>query len=345
MIRKLIALLIILTAISLLNCRDYNLTQVSNTPPNSPSIPIPADGEIGVSTSPTLIWYCSDSDAGDSLRFDIYFGQYNPPDSIIVANWNLPSYNISGLDTNKTYFWKVVAKDNNGGVAVGNVWRFTTYPSIPTDGLIAYYPFEGNAIDASGNGNDGILKGNFQFVNSINNLGVRLISETGSDSLGGYVLLPNLHFKSMNSFSYALWVSEEVLLGDEFYIFFKDNPNSEDYAGIFRSKSMSYIDFQVGANTQNLPLTVNFPSSFKNHFIHYCLVSEHDTLKMFINGAFIKQKYQTAIVDGATSAIAFHSVADMVYTRFTGIIDEVRVYNRAITNVEVKALYNGMSKH
>jgi hypothetical protein len=335
---------LLLISIILFACRDYNnLTQVANTAPYKPSIPIPADGEAGVSTSPTLIWFCSDPDAGDSLKFNIYFSQHNPPDSIIEANWNSPSYIISGLDTNKTYFWKIVAKDNNGGITVGDVWRFTTYPSIPTGGLIAYYPFEGNANDASGNGNDGILKGNFQFVSGVKNQSVRLISETGSDSLGGHVLLPYFHFKTMNSFSYSLWLKEEVLLGDEFYIFFKDDLDSEDFAGIFRSKSMSYIDFQVGANTQNLPLTVNYPSSFKNHFIHYCLVSENDTMKMFINGDLLKQKYQPAIVDGEYAAIAYHSVGDMVYTRFTGIIDEVRIYNRALTNVEVKALYNGLS--
>ena len=31
--------------------------------------------------------------------------------------------------------------------------------NIPTDGLIAYYPFNGNANDASGNGNHGTVNG------------------------------------------------------------------------------------------------------------------------------------------------------------------------------------------
>ena len=30
---------------------------------------------------------------------------------------------------------------------------------VPTDGLVAYYPFNGNANDASGNGNDGVNTG------------------------------------------------------------------------------------------------------------------------------------------------------------------------------------------
>ena len=30
---------------------------------------------------------------------------------------------------------------------------------VPTDGLVAYYPFNGNANDASGNGNNGTVSG------------------------------------------------------------------------------------------------------------------------------------------------------------------------------------------
>ena len=30
---------------------------------------------------------------------------------------------------------------------------------VPTDGLVAWYPFNGNANDESGNGNDGVIDG------------------------------------------------------------------------------------------------------------------------------------------------------------------------------------------
>ena len=34
------------------------------------------------------------------------------------------------------------------------------------DGLVAYYPFNGNANDESGNGNDGVVVGPFSFLNA-----------------------------------------------------------------------------------------------------------------------------------------------------------------------------------
>ena len=36
---------------------------------------------------------------------------------------------------------------------------FCNGSNVPTDGLVAYYPFNGNANDASGNGNDGTVNG------------------------------------------------------------------------------------------------------------------------------------------------------------------------------------------
>lgn len=47
----------------------------------------------------------------------------------------------------------------------------------------------------------------------------------------------------------------------------------------------------------------------------------------------------TATVDGIYLALAFHQVGDMTYKRFRCIIDEVRIYSRTLTEVEVKALY------
>jgi len=52
---------------------------------------------------------------------------------------------------------KIVRCDN-----IWSIWSFTTLPSsgtIPTDGLVAYYPFNGNANDQSGNNNNGTVYG------------------------------------------------------------------------------------------------------------------------------------------------------------------------------------------
>ncbi|MEY4279147.1 MAG: hypothetical protein RL377_1151 [Bacteroidota bacterium] len=65
---------------------------------------------------------------------------------------------ITGLQKNTTYYVKAYAV-TSGGVVYGNQVTFTTSNIDVTTGLIAYYPFNGNANDQSGNGNHGTVMG------------------------------------------------------------------------------------------------------------------------------------------------------------------------------------------
>jgi M6 family metalloprotease-like protein/uncharacterized repeat protein (TIGR02543 family) len=111
--------------------------------PGTPSNPSPSDGATGVSTSPTLSWTSSNADS-----YDVYFGTSSSPP--YVGNTTSASYSPSGLSTNTTYFWKIVAKNNCGGSATGSVWSFTTGSAALVPITIATSP-SGRQITADGN--------------------------------------------------------------------------------------------------------------------------------------------------------------------------------------------------
>ncbi len=95
-----------------------------NLPPDEPSNPAPANGSQNQPTALTLSWSCSDPN-GDPLLYDIYFGTGSNPDPVAVNHQN-NTYNISNLNSNTTYYWRVVAKDNKGAFRSGAVWQFST---------------------------------------------------------------------------------------------------------------------------------------------------------------------------------------------------------------------------
>lgn len=65
---------------------------------------------------------------------------------------------ISGLTPSSTYYLRAYAT-NSAGTAYGNEATFSAKPKpIPSNGLIGYWPFNGNANDESGNGNNGVIK-------------------------------------------------------------------------------------------------------------------------------------------------------------------------------------------
>jgi hypothetical protein len=129
---SLIILVIFITsaAVTFYNCsKDVVETPITpnvNHAPNIPSDPSPADGALNVPRFVSLFWSCTDPDAGDTLRFDIYAGTSNPPVTVVGANILSNSYDLGLAPSSTTLYWKVVAKDNNNAFTDGPVWCFTT---------------------------------------------------------------------------------------------------------------------------------------------------------------------------------------------------------------------------
>lgn len=79
-----------------------------------------------LSTTATLKWMASDSDAADVLSYDVYLDVNNPPISKVGSSIATTALDVNSLQTSKMYYWKVVVKDNKGGETIGQVWSFKT---------------------------------------------------------------------------------------------------------------------------------------------------------------------------------------------------------------------------
>jgi glutaredoxin len=109
-----------------------------NEAPYSPSEPDPEDEEINVSVNPTLSWEGGDPQWFDSVYYDIYLEEGDPtPDILVSEDQTTTSYNPNTLEFDTTYYWQIVAEDNNGATSYGPVWSFTTRgndpPNEPSD--------------------------------------------------------------------------------------------------------------------------------------------------------------------------------------------------------------------
>ncbi|MCJ7570849.1 MAG: DNRLRE domain-containing protein, partial [Candidatus Thermoplasmatota archaeon] len=101
------------------------LIQNENQPPNIPTNPNPANNAINVDINTNLSWTGGDPDAGDTVTYDVYFGSM-PPIQKIASNISTITISPGTLSNCLTYFWNVVAWDNNGLSTDGPWWDFTT---------------------------------------------------------------------------------------------------------------------------------------------------------------------------------------------------------------------------
>jgi hypothetical protein len=73
-----------------------------------------------------LEWTGGDTDPGDILTYDVYLGTTTPP-PLVSQHQAATTYDAVGLEANATYYWRVVAWDEEGLSSVGPQWVFHTY--------------------------------------------------------------------------------------------------------------------------------------------------------------------------------------------------------------------------
>ena len=94
-----------------------------NRLPSQPELLNPAINTMVSGSNIDLTWNTTDED-GDPLIYDLYFGtDENPP--MHLEGYEKTVYSIS-IEAGNSYYWKIVSKDNKGGVSIGPIWNFFT---------------------------------------------------------------------------------------------------------------------------------------------------------------------------------------------------------------------------
>lgn len=98
---------------------------VENHVPFSPELVAPAQGVSITSGSIKLEWTATDLDAGDVLSYEVFVGTESDVLQSEASNLTDKFHTVT-LNSANTYYWRVDVKDGNGGVTLGQVWKFTT---------------------------------------------------------------------------------------------------------------------------------------------------------------------------------------------------------------------------
>ncbi len=104
-------------------CGDEKLTNTSNAAPNAPTDFFPANGGTVHSLSTDLTWLCTDPQA-DVLTYDVHFG-VEPDPGRVRQDLTESQHRVGGLTLNKTYYWRVVARDSEGNETSSEILSFT----------------------------------------------------------------------------------------------------------------------------------------------------------------------------------------------------------------------------
>ena len=236
---------------------------------------------------------------------------------------------------NGTYTLTAVARDGSGNQTTSAPITVTVNNTAPL-GLVAAYGFEeanGTAVsDSSGLGNVGTIAGatrvaGGRFGKALSFDGVNdVVTVFDSDSLDisvGMTLEAWVNPRSLGQFSTILMKEQ---FNDLAYVLYA---NTQYFGGVANRPSVEIntsSNFNLTQNTAQLPL---------NTWTHVAATYDGKDLRLYINGVAVQRAAAGPIVQSSRELRIGGNLVWGEY--FDGLIDEVRVYNRALTAQEIQA--------
>lgn len=281
----------------------------------------------------------------------------------LVKTWSQSGLNFDNFMMDLTVF--ALGEASEGYVDYTNLNVIEATPASSNDGLVAYYPFNGNADDESGNGIHGTVNGGVAYVNGVCGQAANF------DGIDDYISAVSPPYNEGDSFSFSLWIRRDdisscenqdkntiLTLGKEFKLLVEPEPDCFDLKAAFSKPGTGLPDpglHIVGkrASAPSNPRIIYTPAVW-NHVVIMFDGNGSGTLSAYLNGAFIGSISEPALgsnwaacgVNGDRELLIGRRLMNCLDGHFyKGLIDEVYIYNRTLSDSEIQDLYGACSNH
>jgi|GEM_PF-2473278 len=210
---------------------------------------------------------------------------------------------------------------------------------VPTNGLVGYWPFNGNANDISGNGLNGTITGAILTSDRLGNANAAYLCSAQTDKISlfqGFSNLPNTRtisfwFKTTPTSQEQKILSyrPSCLGGSENFFEFNALPTNSTLQYDHRNGGILTVSYNSNA-WNNVIITIN--SGVANLYVNTVLVG---------NLPSVSPMNQSAVfgVSAVNTCISVYGQNK----KYTGDVDDIGIWNRALTQQEITALYTSQN--
>ncbi len=204
---------------------------------------------------------------------------------------------------------------------------------LPANGLVAWYPFNGNANDESGNGNNGIVNNAELTLDRFTNPNAAYAFSTSNS----YIQLP---FTSLQQYTFSIWVYDTNIADTSDFITSTNLFGPTGTNDIYHS-----INNGVILSEYSIPLTfphgrgygISTPLDAVNlNWKHIAITYDGLTIKQFIDGVLSASGSPGVAALGNNIG---NILISGIQNSFNGKLDDFGFWNRALTQQEIASLY------
>jgi len=230
-----------------------------------------------------------------------------------------------------------------GMTMAGNVWAASSC-DVVKNGLVACYPFDGNANDASTNGNNGTVNGATLTADRFG----KPNSAYQFDGTKGSITIPSSSsLNPTNELSIGFWIKIDGITGTWSPIIYKggSTPQSgtdkREYSVWLNNQSSLGVSSAGDGNNERYLYTSQLS---KTDWVYYVAVIDRKShvMKTYLNGVISTQRSDSfSSFNNNNYDLVFGGFGEgsRYYSYFKGILDDVSIYNRALTETEIQTLY------
>ncbi len=210
------------------------------------------------------------------------------------------------------------------------------------EGLVCYYPFDGYPIvDKSGNGNKAFIGSDSTLGCGVEGNAMRFDGLRTDLFIVGPASFDN--FKT-GPFSVSFYFKASNQVGNSTLdiISKRKNCTSDSSFAIRYTPSTNQMSVEVSENTKVRNVIIQ-RLDFGRCWQHIVVVRDYNKLTLYVNGRAVQTNLATRRVNissDAPLAIAKSPCLQTTDRKFAGFLDELRIYDRPLTDIEVGMLYS-----
>ncbi|MCX8131107.1 MAG: GH-E family nuclease [Clostridia bacterium] len=206
--------------------------------------------------------------------------------------------------------------------------------------LIAYYKFDDNTNDSSGNGHNGTQNGGVQYVRGVSGKAAQF------DGVDDYINAGTFSESFLNGMTVSVWARfDTTAAGHSQRIIDFGQGQASNNIIFAQYNTGSDIYFEAFSSSESKVIAQNAIETgiFKNYVASASRTADGKyKVNLYVNGV----KQSTSITDTSVPAAVTRTLCYIgksnwnMDTLFKGAMDELKIYNKALTEEEVKLLQN-----